>query len=146
MRLKRRVSLFLAVAMALSAMVSNGLSANAKGIASLEAMSETSMTPEGPEITPQEPDLTPGEPDADSDASLLDLKLSYQEEKDMISLSFQASGHAYVKIYANGRVLEEEYTGTVYDCTDIEEGKDYLFLVMPYDKENRAGKIGRAHV
>ncbi len=139
MRLKRRVSLFLAVAMALSAMVSNGLSANAKGIASLEAMSETSMTPEGPEITPQEPDLTPGEPDADSDASLLDLKLSYQEEKDMISLSFQASGHAYVKIYANGRVLEEEYTGTVYDCTDIEEGKDYLFLVMPYDKENRAG-------
>ena len=76
----------------------------------------------------------------ESAASVSNLKAEYQESKGIITLTYDKKDCAYVRIYANGKVVEAKYTGTVYDFDEVEEGKAYTFTVEPYDTKDLAGK------
>lgn len=82
----------------------------------------------------------PGQGDLGPTATVSDLRLAYDEEKDTITLSYSFdSDCAYVRIYANEKVEEEKYTGKVYDFEDAQQGVTYEFRVVAYNFYDRAG-------
>ena len=47
-------------------------------------------------------------------------------------------------IYVNGRELEDDYTGTAFDFDDVDEGETYVFRIVPYNAEDKAGTAAEA--
>lgn len=72
-------------------------------------------------------------------AEVTGLQVMYDEEKERITLSYVMSQAEYVKIYVNNAVDDENYTGSVYYFENVEEGKDYIFKVEPYNAKGERG-------
>lgn len=68
-----------------------------------------------------------------------DLQAVYDAEKEQVVLSYGTTNAEYVKIYVNGAVEHEEYTGTVYYYEEAKEGNSYTFIVEPYDANGKKG-------
>ncbi len=121
---KRGLSLFLAVVMVASMGQMN--TAYAAAAAVFEEMEETVF---------EEND----DSEESAAASVTNLEAVYQESKDVVTLSYDRSNCVFVRIYVDGKVVEEEYTGTTYDYDELEEGTTYDFTVEPYNADGTAG-------
>lgn len=142
MMLKRRLSLFLSVIMLFTAIQTYPASGKAMDLSQAwgESFGKQKMDLEESDQTPTEPDVTPEVPGFEEVAELKDLKLSYDEKKDKITLTYQAIFWDYFMIFVNDKVVEDDYKGCAYDYDDIEEGQNYVFRVVPYSASDVAGK------
>lgn len=146
MRFKRKLSLFLAAAMVLTliqavpADASRGAEDAAPGIGK-GILGAVDPSQKDPDASPIDPDASPIDPNV-GEAVIEDLQITYDAKEDRITLAYKMNKDCeYVRIYANGRELETEYTGSVYDWDDVRDGMTHTFRVVPY---NRAGISGMA--
>lgn len=143
MKFKRGLSLFLAVATAFSMMPSGFV--HASGAAEWgHPYTQAGISAEAPGTTPVTPATSPGGSEETNAALVKNLQLSYKEEKGIISLTYETVCCDHVIIYVNGRELEDDYTGTAFDFDDADEGETYVFRIVPYNAEDKAGTAAEA--
>lgn len=149
MKMKRNVALLLAIVLFFTAICETRAYAAGKGEGLLDvltgdgALKAAGRTEEEP-MTPLTP-MTPVSPEEPAPPAVIeDLELLYREEDDVILLRYNLTDCAYVRIFVNGRVEAERFTGMAYECDDIEEGREYTFLVEPYNADGLAGAPAEA--
>ena len=150
MKKRKRISLLMAVLMITAMLGADTVNAVAVQV---DLQSEQS---EGESEAPEEDsDEDDGESEAETEtetetekpsnsgtgslATISGLEGEYDKTNDAVMLTYNTENSSYVKIYVNNFLKEDDWQGNIYGYGDIEEGRTYIFSVVPYDKNGKAG-------